>query len=169
MTADQRLAVKTAAKKDSIWRGLPEDRLRNHMVALERASNGVPDDAKVHLLTKWESARGHRQESSRRLPLLVEQRLADDLAFIAAAGENVKAVSAVAIEERIDTPGLIIRLAANDLVSANVVEALRTMLLTIVKCAGRSTWLAPSLKRQGLHYDDQDYLVRLVLRNSSIA
>lgn len=121
-------------------------------MALERVSNGIPDDARVHSIQSWQSSRAHEQGTNQQLPLLLEQRLADDLAFVAAAEENVKMVSAVAIEERVDTMGLVITLATNDVVSANVSGTLRSMLLLLKKCAGRSTWLIQGFPKRDLHY-----------------
>ena len=140
MLDDQHLAVKTATKRTSIWHGLPEPRFRERMVTLERASKEIPEDPKVHSLRTWQDSRPG-ELTERRLPLAIEQRLADDLAFVAANAESVKSVSAVAIEECFNPPSLRIRLTANGVASSEVLEALEFMLLTLSRCARRSILL----------------------------
>ena len=138
MFSDQHLPLRTASRKNSIWRELPENRLRRDMVTLEQASNAVPEDARVHSLQSWETQTTPQEQSNRTLTLVVEQRLADDLAFVAAAEEGVRAVSAAAIEERLDSTGLMIILTANETVAPNVLDAFRVMTQILGNCATRS-------------------------------
>lgn len=72
-----------------------------------------------------------------------EQRLADDLAFISAAQEGVESVAAVCIEEKIDPPGLTLRIAANEGVKGKVRDAMTNICDILASCAMNGTlmWL----------------------------
>lgn len=134
MSATVRLPVRTASRKQSVWLGLGENQFRTHVVGLERESNEVPEDPKVHSLQDWE--RNHAQPGH-RLPLMVEQRIADDVAFIAAAEEGVAAVAAASLEELFDGQGLRFRLAMNAGVPMKTREMLRLIFDTLATCASR--------------------------------
>lgn len=134
MSTTVRLPVRTAASKQSIWLGLGENQFRTHVVGLERESNQVPDDPKFHSLQDWE--RDHAQ-LGHRLPLIIEQRIADDIAFIAAAEEGVAAVAAASLEELVDGQGLRFRLAMNAGVPVKTREVLRLIFDTLATCASR--------------------------------
>lgn len=82
----------------------------------------------------WE--RGHTHPGH-QLPLGVEQRIADDLAFIAAAEEGVEAVAAASLEELVDGKGLRVRLAMNAGVPMKTREVLRSMFDTLSTCASQ--------------------------------
>lgn len=143
MVYNQYLPVRTATEQFSIWRKLPEDKFRKRMVALEHASRGFPEDAKAHSVQGWRDSNTCELGTARRLSLRREQRLADDLAFIAASQGGVKYVSAVAIEECIGNPGLIFRLAVNDVMDppdTRVPDTLQRMLPLLEACARRCTF-----------------------------
>jgi hypothetical protein len=74
-------------------------------------SNEVPVDPKVYNEDNWLAYGTRTSEARHILPFTVEQQLADDLAFIAASREGVKAVSAVGLEEIDEHCSLIVRLA----------------------------------------------------------
>ena len=137
MLETERLPTKTALRKRSIWRGVSENEFRSHVVDLKWKSHGVPVHPKVHSLQAWEQQHRIQCNESRMLPLAVEQRLADDIAFIAAAAEGVKLVSAVGIEEFTNNSGLVVRLAVNDTFPQHVIEALRTLFNFLQQCASR--------------------------------
>lgn len=137
MSTNVRLPVGTASAKQSIWLGLGENQFRTHVVGLESASNEVPGDPKVHSLQDWE--RGHAHPGH-RLPLRVEQRIADDIAFIAAAEEGVAAVAAASLEELVDGQGLRFRLAMNAGVPTKTREVLRLVFDTLATCASRGEY-----------------------------
>ena len=138
MSNTVRLPVRTASKKQSIWRDLKEETLRKHMVALEKASSEVPEDPKVHSLALWQQQHHRPNDTIRVLPLVIEQRIADDFAFLAASEDNVKAVSAVALEQRNDGQGMLVRIAANDHLPVQTAEALRGIFDELGECASRS-------------------------------
>ena len=144
MSKTIRLPVRTASKKRSVWLGLGENQFRKHMVDLESASNEVPEDPVVHSLQKWEQGHAYPRHL---LPLTVEQRTADDIAFVAAAEEGVKAVAAASIEELVDGQGIRVRLAMNEGVPTKTREVLETMFSTIATCASRRK--SHSLLRHG--------------------
>ena len=134
----EKLAVDTASFGNSIWRKVGWDTFRHHIVALQRASNEVPSDPLVHSATQWQAAHRKSNNDTRMLPFDVEQRLADDIAFLAAAEEGPKEVSAVALEEQYEPGALIIRLAANQSVPRGVEDTLRAMFVLLSQCSSRS-------------------------------
>jgi hypothetical protein len=138
MAGDQKLPVRTASREQSVWKDLNENEFRRNVIELEKVSNEVPRDPKVYTQDNW-LARGTRTvEAMHTLPFGVEQQLADDLAFIAAAEEGVKAVSAIGIEEADEHRGLIVRLAANDVIPGNVPRTLEMMFHIVKQCAMKS-------------------------------
>lgn len=134
------LAVNTATGQKSIWRDPNYDQFRTKVVALERASKEVPCDRKFHQRKEWHNSRICNDDSSRLLPFEVEQQVADDFAFLAAAEEGAKGVSAVGLEESIDPLGLVIRLAANDLVPRKVEDTFKVIFDLLHRCAIKSVF-----------------------------
>ena len=135
-----RLAVNTAHDDQSIWQGLGRDTFRRHIIDLQQASNEVPSDPVVYSAGEWLATHTTGNGLGYSLPMDVEQRLADDLAFIAAAEEGPKEVSAVALEEQINPPGLLILLAANEKFPNGVVDMLKACFRLLSQCASRSTF-----------------------------
>lgn len=140
MPDGQLLSVDTSSDAKSIWRGLDRNQFRTNIVALQRASNQVPCDPKKHSRNEWHNPRISHDDPSYLLPFEVEQQLADDFAFIAAAEEGVQAVSAVALEESLDPAGLTIRLAANETVPERVPDTLKIIFKLLGRCAKRSAY-----------------------------
>ena len=116
------------------------------MVALEKASGNVPSDPRIHSVSVGQAKLLQQGAYERLLPFHVEQRLADDFAFVAAAKEHPTAVSAATLEERTDGSGLTIRLAANDGVPPAVADTLRAMLELLAGCAERGAYYTISVK-----------------------
>lgn len=112
--------------------------MRQHIVALERASGEMPNDPKVHSLQLWQKRHPQSHGPKHTLPIEIEQRIADDIAFVAASEDDVKAVSAVGVEERADQSGLVVRLAVNDRAPPKTAETLRTIFDELGPCADRS-------------------------------
>lgn len=127
-------SVRTASTKESIWRGISRNTFRQHVVALRRAAE-IAGDEQVHSASDWHSC--HTQ-STYALPFDVEQRLADDFAFVAAAEENLRVVSAVALEQYSDSPRLVVRLAANECLPEGVTQMFDLMFEALGHCASRS-------------------------------
>lgn len=142
MSDGQLLNVNTSSPGKSIWRGLGRDQFRRNILALQRASNDVPCDPKIHVRNEWHNPRVRYDNPSYVLPFEVEQRLADDFAFIAAAKEGVKAVSAVVVEESLDPAGLTIRLAANQTLPERVPDTFKVIFNLLQKCATTSAYLS---------------------------
>jgi hypothetical protein len=131
--------VQTSPPTQSIWREVDQDNFRKKMVELEIASKEVPRDPKVYREADWLRPGVRPGEDTHVLPFGVEQQLADDLAFIAAAEEGVNAVSAVGLEEATEHGGIVVRLAANEWIRENVQETLKTIFGLLEQCASRST------------------------------
>lgn len=128
------LPVQTASAKQSIWHGQGLANFRKHVVALQRVSNKIPADPQEHSANLWISQTS-TTEARNVLPFDVEQRIADDLAFIAAAEEGVKAISAVALEAHVSGHGLIVRLAANQVIPNTVPGAFGHIFELLSRCA----------------------------------
>lgn len=99
-------------------------------MALRRVSE-IAGDEVVHSAAEWQS---RHTSSATLLPFDVEQRLADDFAFIAAAEEILRVVSAVALEQYVEPARLIVRLAANEYIPNGVLPMFEHMF----KLLGRS-------------------------------
>lgn len=140
MSPSGRLPVNTANEHQSIWRGLGRDTFRGHIVALQQASREIPSDPVVHSTNEWLASRSARHGRDYSLPFDVEQRLVDDIAFIAAAEEGPKEVSAVALEEEVGHKGLIFRVAANEKLPNGVEEMLKSAFHLLSQCASRSMY-----------------------------
>lgn len=140
MLSIEQLPVDTASQGNSVWQEVGWDPFRKHVVNLQRASHEVPGDPRVHSATEWQAKHADDIDIKRFLPFDVEQRLADDIAFLAAAEEGPKEVSAVALEEQTQCQGLVVRLAANGLIRWGVKGTLRAMFDLLNKCASRSIW-----------------------------
>ena len=131
---------RTASAAQSIWHDVSEDEFRRQIVALHSKLGELPADPKTHSAAVWQRRAVNFDSRHRLLPFPVEHRLADDLAFVAAAKEDPKAVSAAVLQESTNGSGLTIRLAANDGVLPEVADTLRTMCHTLSSCAGKCTY-----------------------------
>ncbi|KAK5943285.1 hypothetical protein PMZ80_004292 [Knufia obscura] len=102
-------SVRTAQQNTTIWSRISEDDFRKNLVALEELTNAVPVDVQVFPLADEGS-------DKLRLPLVVEQHIADDIAFLAAAQEGAQSVAAVCLEQHLKPEcKLKIHVAAADL------------------------------------------------------
>lgn len=93
------------------------------------------------MVYKWPTKEADKDSDNdaHTLPLEIEQRLADDLAFIAASKKEAKAVSAVALEEGRDSGGLVIRLTSNGTIQKEVLQKFREIAGILQGCAKRRT------------------------------
>lgn len=117
----------TASKQDSLWKGLSEKTFRRTIADLKKVSGEIPGELRRYSLTEWERHHTDHNVTQRSLSLEDEQHLADDLAYIAASRERGKGVSAVALEEHCNSPGMTVRLAANSSIPAQVPEKLNAV------------------------------------------
>ena len=138
MAQQTRLPVKTASRKDSIWRDLHQDTFRRHIVDLQLASNEVPADPIEHSANEWKAKHCSGRSKERVLLFEAEQQIADDIAFVAAVQEGHKEISAVTLEEQTEPCGLTIRLAANEGLSRDVKDALSAIFDLLNQCANKS-------------------------------
>ena len=131
--------VRTAAEEHSLWRNLSEDAFRNSMFELIKVSGRVPCDTKVYTSQDWPNQQhSHGDAHGRALSFDAEQRLADDLAFIAVPEKTAKTVSAVAVEEEYDPRGLIFKLAANQGVASQTRVAFSEIFKLLELCTLKS-------------------------------
>ncbi|KEQ68504.1 hypothetical protein M436DRAFT_76898 [Aureobasidium namibiae CBS 147.97] len=105
-----RLQTRTANSESSIWRDLPENTFRQHLVDLEKITNSVPVEPQTFPLVQSDELK-----EIYTLPLSVEQQVADDFAFLAAIEEGAQSVAAVCLEEHLQPARLTVRFAALDL------------------------------------------------------
>ncbi|OAP64272.1 hypothetical protein AYL99_00244 [Fonsecaea erecta] len=127
--------VQTAKAGNSIWQDVPEDAFRRRIVALSAATKGVPGDSKYSVSRSASTQELPPATGARVLSFKTEQRLADDFAFILRAQEEVESTTAVCIEEIPEPPGLIIRVAANEGVQAEVKSTLEQICGCLMSCA----------------------------------
>jgi hypothetical protein len=106
-----RLQTQTANSEVSIWRHLPEDTFRQHLVDLEKITNSVPVEPQTFSF----DLHSQKSRDDYTLPLSVEQQIADDFAFLAAIEEGAQSVAAVCLEEHFQPARLTVRFAALDL------------------------------------------------------
>jgi hypothetical protein len=117
-----RLQTRTANPESSIWRHLPEDTFRQHLVDLEKITNAVPVEPQSFPLD-WYNLEATDEYT---LSWSAEQQIADDFAFLAAIEEGAQSVAAVCLEEHLQPTGLTVRFAALDLsLNDQVKEALK--------------------------------------------
>ncbi|KIX94729.1 uncharacterized protein Z520_09419 [Fonsecaea multimorphosa CBS 102226] len=136
-------AIQTAKPENSIWHDVPEDAFRRRITALSAATNGVPGDLKYSMSRSTSTQELPPSTGSLNLSFKIEQRLADDFAFIfAAAQEDGESVTAVCIEEILEPPALVIRVAANE----GVPEEVKSMKLE--QCTSTLSQLILSLSRE---------------------
>ena len=140
MYQNQRQDVNTATLGQSIWQPLSQKKFLQNVVDLHQISKKVPGNPKIHSRTEWSAERIRYDSVDYILPFSVEQRLADDLAFIAAAEEGVKAISAVGLEQNVETHSLIVRLAANDTIPQDLPATFESMFDLLGKCALQSVF-----------------------------
>ncbi|KAL8965537.1 MAG: hypothetical protein Q9183_003800 [Haloplaca sp. 2 TL-2023] len=99
-------AIVTASQKESIWSGLGETTFRKKIVALGKEFKSVPTPPRSYASTDWERRHSQHQRDHRRLSLDHEQRIANDLAYIAAYTKSAEVISAIALEESISPSGM---------------------------------------------------------------
>ncbi|KAL8803079.1 MAG: hypothetical protein Q9182_003392 [Xanthomendoza sp. 2 TL-2023] len=149
------VAVRTASTRDSIWKGLNEGTFRRNLVALADISDEVPGDRKSYHYNKSSPPKRPPSPSKRALSEEDEKRLADDIAFLAAASEGVGAVTAASLEEQIEPPSLTIRLAANAQIPECVLDQVRAILALLytssTSCSTTLFDLVVKLNRDRIH------------------
>ena len=136
MSITQPIPVNTATAKQSIWRDVNQGAFRKRVDDLKRKTK-TPGEASVHTYQAKPEGKASSNTKIRVLPFNVEERVANDIAFLAAAQKDVVAVSAVALEESIDSHRLTLRLAANGPIQPSVADGLRSLLELLQACAAK--------------------------------
>lgn len=137
MSIVQPLPVNTAPPIHSIWRDVSQSTFRTRIDQLQRKTD-VPGESKTHTYEAWRRQTGVPHESPHLLPSDVEERVVNDIAFIAANRKDVNSVSAVALEEQRSAHGLIVRLAANGAIEVLVINTLSSIFGLLQDCALKS-------------------------------
>ena len=114
---------RTANPAQSIWHDLPEETFRQHLVELEEHTNAIPTDMQIFSMKDWLASCEVASQDLYTLPLVVEQQLADDFAFLSAVEEGAQSVAAACLEETQDPPNLTVRFAALDLSLSEATKA----------------------------------------------
>ena len=116
---------RTANGGQSIWRDIPENVFRSHIVNLALKSHEVPKDPQTY-------------SAPRAVDLQIfnlERILAQDFAFIAAAEEGVDSTSAACVEGILSSRSLVLRIASNEGVQSNVRSTFEKVLAPLRRCA----------------------------------
>lgn len=138
---------RSASPDRSIWRDLPEDTFRQHLVELEECTNAVPVDMQTFPMREWlHTSEQHQERPIRTLPLDVEQQVADDFAFLVAVEEGAQSVAACCLEEHSQPAGLSIRFAALDMSLSDAAKCMLRDVSDVLKhaascCSGDATSL----------------------------
>jgi hypothetical protein len=111
----ERKDIRTRSIDESIWCDLSKDTFRQHLVNLEETTNAVPIAPQYFSAADWLPASPHDPNTKYSLPLVVEQRLADDFASLVAVDEGAQSVAAVCVEQHLGPPSLTLRFAALDI------------------------------------------------------
>lgn len=123
-------AVNTASENSSIWRDVSRDKFTRTTGLL---NDNVAGPARVYETSQWPNATS--KDGPYVVQLKVEHQLADDFAFLAAIISGPIHVSAAAVEAFAGTNNFVVRLAANEGVSEEVVEMFRALFEKLSQCA----------------------------------
>ncbi|KAL6719933.1 hypothetical protein ACLMJK_001854 [Lecanora helva] len=130
-----KLPVNTARPDDSVWRYINQENFRKRIHDLKR-KNDVPGVPEAHDCQAWQRERSSTHERrDKLLPIEIEEQIANDIAYVAAAQKDVKSVSAAALEEVNNAGGLIVRLTANEAIEVVVLDTLRSIFELLQTCA----------------------------------
>jgi hypothetical protein len=121
--------VSTASPSRSIWLDLNENTFRRHLVTLEECTNAIPIHPQVFAIEDWLPM---TTGDNHILPIGIEQRVANDFAWLVAVAEGAQSVAAVCIEEHIEPAGLKLRFAALDVSIDNDVQSTLQIIFDIL-------------------------------------
>ena len=152
------LQSQSRSRKDTIWSPISEETfLQNVKRALVACGNTLGDPK---VFKRQLGLTPNAETSSHTLPLDVEHQLADDLAFIAAAKEGAKAVSAVTISEDKKPAGMTIRVSANSGVSPEIQAALHDIGNELQQRSRKGIHCAGNVRRQAYPLKLDRYLLQ---------
>lgn len=98
------LPTRTASSESSIWIEPTENSFREKVVELEKLTNAVPLDSQIFDWSKWSANHPSSSQHNARLCPAEEQRLADDISYLAAVGEGAQSVAAATVQEPSSSP-----------------------------------------------------------------
>ena len=134
------LPVNTASKTTSIWRDVEQSLFRQRIDDLHRKTDHCPGRPREFSQASWQAKAPSQILANHVLPFQVEERIANDIAFVAASRKDVESVSAVALEEHRDSQGLSVRIAANGSINSAVIETIEAVLSLLQDCARKSAF-----------------------------
>ena len=120
-----------ASKKPlmSLWIGSEQQRFTNAVSKLQNLSE-IPNNPTTHDILTYRS-RSSDPQREWQLDITEEQRLADDLAFLAASQQGAKYVSAVTVEEHRSPMAISIKVSSNDGINSVVIETFKRIFAAI--------------------------------------
>jgi hypothetical protein len=127
------LQRQTNSTKNTIWRPINQIEFFNNVKRVHDACGDAPQPPRVFDRKLPANASAHM--SSYQLPLEVEYQLANDFAFLAAAYEGAKSVTATTLTEDAQSTGLTLTVASNAGVSEAVEVALRQICQELQRCS----------------------------------
>ncbi|KAL9124838.1 MAG: hypothetical protein Q9217_005880 [Psora testacea] len=140
MAAPQLRSVETASANNSVWRDVDLASFRNNVALLKQATE-VARDKETYLRDSTEDI--HLLDARYMLPFDTEKVFVNHLAFVAAIEKAAVRVTAVSLEEGLDS--ITVRLASNETVLPVVEETLRLILDLLSRCANRSAYISHGL------------------------
>jgi hypothetical protein len=120
-----------ASLDTSIWRDLPQDIFRQHLVALEQRTNAVPADPQIFCMKDHEAL----ASQDRIIPIETEQALADAFASVVAIEEGAQSVAAAAMQQNTNGTALLVTFAAVDTITQDVRTGLEDLRLHLAEAA----------------------------------
>jgi len=127
------LQRQTSSTKNTIWRPIKELQFFKNVKRVHDTCGDAPRPPQV--FDRKLPATAGAQVSSYKLPLEVEYQFANDIAFLAAAYEGAKSVSATTVSENTQSTGLTLTLASNAGVSKDVKVALSKICQELQRCS----------------------------------
>ena len=127
------LQSQTKSTKNTIWRPIREIEFFKNVKRVHDACGDCPRPPQV--FDRRPPATASAYVSSYKIPLEVEYQLVNDLAFIAAAYEGAKSVSAAAVSENAQSRGMTFTVASNAGVPKDVEAALREICHELQRCS----------------------------------
>ena len=138
MLSSSPLFVNDASPQRSIWQDVGERNFRQNVATLQQVSTGTPADPKIYSFDDLQVEAMGSTQHDYRLPLVAEQRIADDLAYMIAKKGEAKTVTAAALEQHTLVDTLTIRMSANNGINNHAAVTLRSIFRLLERCAARS-------------------------------
>lgn len=118
---------RSAEKQKSIWRDIPENVFRSHLIRLSKLSKEVP---------AWPKSNLPPLDIRSNPEFKVECMIAQDFAFLAAVQEGVESVSAACVMH-VPDESVVIRIASNQGVPQGVRDFFAEIVTLLQQCSRR--------------------------------